>query len=181
MHDDLSEPLRRFQEEMDSPDEVLHVLLKGHLVLEETLTRILEQYVFHPDHLDDARLSFNHKLSLARSLCLRMDTFDEWELLGAINGLRNEVAHNLRSPSREKKLAKVRDLYYGAASTFEDLEQIKAGPDSLILLAACAHCAGFLASFERDSKAFRKLVHSMDRGLNPDKPEFDLPQKSRTP
>lgn len=62
--------LERFTEEMSKIDAVAHVLLKGHLILEEQLVSIIEQYVFHRDYLQEARLSFAQKLAVARSFCL---------------------------------------------------------------------------------------------------------------
>lgn len=153
---------------------IVHVILKGHLLLEESLTLILEQYVFHREHLNEARLSFNQKLLLARSLCLRKNKLGEWELLSAINSLRNELTHRLNSPEREKKVTRVKDLYFREAAGCGDIEQIKVKSDMVIIVYACAHCGGFLASFEGDSKAFRRWIHRTDRRLNPDQPAFDL-------
>jgi hypothetical protein len=48
--------LQTFQREMEQVEGLVHVLLKGHVLIEEVLTRIIEQYPFHPEHLRDARL-----------------------------------------------------------------------------------------------------------------------------
>ena len=58
MFPELSSAIERFRAEMSSLDEIAMVLLKGHLLLEESLTRILGKYVFHPEHLSEARLTF---------------------------------------------------------------------------------------------------------------------------
>ena len=174
MLSELARSIEKFREEMASVDEVVHVLLKGHLLLEEALTQVLEQYVFHREHLGEARLSFNQKVLLGRSLCLRKNNVGEWELISAINTLRNELAHRLNSSDREKKLKRVRDLYFREAAGFERIEELKKESEVVILFNACAHCAGFLASYEADSKSFRRMVHSMDRGMNPEVPEFEL-------
>ncbi len=170
---ELSESIQRFRQEMQHVDEVVHVLLKGHLLIEESLTRILEQHVFHRQHIADARLTFKQKVALGRALCLRKDHLGEWEMLAAINTLRNEVAHKLHSAERDKKLARVKQLYFREATTLAGLDDDKKQSDSVILFYACAHCAGFLASFESDSRVFRQMVHSMDRTLNKDLPEFE--------
>jgi hypothetical protein len=174
MHPELSASIARFREEMANVDEVVHVLLKGHLLIEEALTRILEQYVFHREHLTEARLTFNQKVLLGRSLCLRKNNVGEWDLISAINSLRNELAHRLNSPDREKKLKRVQDLYFREAVNPERIEELKKESSAAIVLTACAHCAGFLASFEGDSKSFRRMVHSTDRGMNPELPPFEL-------
>ncbi|MBC5786392.1 hypothetical protein H8N03_25870 [Ramlibacter sp. USB13] len=155
-------------------DEAVHVLLKGHLLIEEALNRILEQYVFHREHLEDARLTFNQKVLIGRSLALRKNNIGEWELIAAINTLRNELAHRLNSPERERKLKRVKELYFREAAGFPAMEEVKAAPDAHVLMNACGHCAGFLLAFEEDSKMFRRMIHGMDRASNPDQPPFDL-------
>jgi hypothetical protein len=166
--------MERFRQEMESVDEVAHVLLKGHLLLEEAMSSILDQYVFHREHLAQARLSFAQKAFLARSLCLRKNKFGEWDLIAAINSLRNDLAHNLNSTDRAKRLRSVKDLYFRDAAGFDRIEDVRKESDAVILFNACAHCAGFLATFEADSKAFRLIIHTMDRGMNPSLPEFEL-------
>lgn len=174
MPPELDSLIERFRGEMESVDELAHVLLKGHLLLDEAITRILEQYVFHREHLQDARLSFQKKALLARSFCLRKNQLGEWDLIAAINGLRNDLSHRLNSPDRERKFAKVKELYFRNAVGFGPIHELKEKSDQEILFRACAHCAGFLARFEKDSKSFRKMVHTMDRSMNPGQPEIEL-------
>ena len=45
-------------------------LLKGHLVLEEKITSSIEKFVFDAEALENARLSFSQKVSIARSIHL---------------------------------------------------------------------------------------------------------------
>lgn len=141
MHPELLRSIERFRKEMANVDEVAHVLLKGHLLLEEAISLVLDQYVFHREHLGDARLSFHQKALLARSLCLRKNLVGEWELIAAINTLRNDLAHKLNSPERERKLAKVKELYFREAASFSGIEEVKKEPDAVVLFNACAHCA----------------------------------------
>lgn len=174
MFPELSRAIKRFNEEMASVDEVVHILLKGHLLIEETLTRVLEQYLFHREHLSEARLTFNQKVLLGRALCLRKNDLGTWELISAINSLRNEIAHRLNSPERERKLSKVKEIYLREVADAEESEKLMNGSDPFILHNACALCVGFLAKFENDSKALRQKIHLLDRELNPDLPEFEL-------
>ncbi|WP_250493774.1 hypothetical protein [Caballeronia sp. GAWG1-1] len=85
----------RFVQEMNSVDDTVHVLLKGHLLIEEALSKTIDQFVFHREHLEEARLSFADKMNVSRALCLRKNQFGEWELIAAINALRNVVGHTL--------------------------------------------------------------------------------------
>lgn len=159
---------------MESVDEVAHVLLKGHLLLEEALSAVIDQYVFHREHLTEARLSFAQKMHLAKALCLRKNGFGEWELIAALNSLRNNLAHRLKSDERQKKLAQVKEIYFREAAGFERILGLRKEQDPVILFNACAHCAGFLSTFLADSRGFRQMIHAMDRGMNPNEPAFEL-------
>ena len=174
MPSDIDATIERFRQEMAHVDEAAQVLLKGHLLIEEALTSILERHVFHPEHLADARLSFHQKSQLARSLALRKNKLGEWELMAAINALRNEISHQLNSEDRDKKLARVKELYFREAEESSAIEAVKRESDAVVLFGACAHCAGFLATYSEDAKSVRRMIHAMDRSLNPDLPEFEL-------
>lgn len=174
MIEEVSYAIKRFEEEMSAVDDLVHVLLKGHLLIEEALTRILELYLLHPEHLSEAKLTFNQKTLLCRALCLRKNQNGEWELISSLNSLRNELAHRLRSPEREKRLLRVKQIFFREIAEFDNIEAVKKQSDSNIVLAACAECAGYLATFEADSKEFRKLIYSIDEELNPDMPRFQL-------
>lgn len=165
---------KRFEEEMQAVDEVVHVLVKGHLLIEEALTRVIELHLFHPEYLSDASLRFYQKSSIARALCLRKDKPGEWTLMHAINALRNTLAHKLQSEEREKRVARVRRTYFKEAPDGSDIEALREASDAAVIAAACAHCAGFLATFESDARALRQTIHTLDRGLNPNQPEFEL-------
>jgi hypothetical protein len=126
------------------------------------------------EHLETARLSFNQKLSLARALGLRKAGWGEWDLIVAINSLRNEVAHNLTSPKRATKMARVLELYSREAANLQGVEEIKAGGEVAVLYSACGHCVGFLSALAADSRALRGFIFTLDRSLNPDLPPFEM-------
>ncbi|MFM0190644.1 hypothetical protein PQR25_33075 [Paraburkholderia nemoris] len=174
MKNEIEASLAQFATEMGTVDEMVHVLLKGHLLLEEALVRIIEQFVFYREHASEGRFSFSQKVHLCRALCLRKNDFGEWELIAAINALRNVVAHKLNSPEREKKFSKVKDIYLREAAAMKASEQLQAMKEHEIVLLACGHCLGFLTSFEADAKAFREIIYAMDRDRNPDQPAFEL-------
>jgi hypothetical protein len=170
----LQASIDRFTREMSTIDEMVHVLLKGHLLLEEALALIIDQHVFHREDVAEARLSFAQKLNIAKSLCLRKNKLGEWDLVAAINGLRNDLAHRLNSPDREKKLERVKSIYFREAADFGRIETIKAQSDHEIVFAACAHCAGFLATCAEDLRHLRQAIYAMDRQMNPGLPSFEL-------
>src|SRR5579872_5211790 len=65
---------------LESDDEAL-IVLQGHLVTEERITAVIEKFVFHPEHLEKARLSFAQKVHLARCLSLDESGNSMWDLI----------------------------------------------------------------------------------------------------
>src|SRR5436309_2821356 len=94
--DFIAEITKHFRE----VDELTQVVLKGHLLLEERFNSILLNSVYNPEGLDRWKLSFNQKLHLAKAFCISPHREGTFELLTAINSLRNGIAHSLD----EKKL-----------------------------------------------------------------------------
>lgn len=166
--------LARFSEEMAKVDEMVHILLKGHLLIEEALSKIIDQFVFHREHVDEARLTFSTKMHLCRALCLRKNRLGEWDLIAALNSLRNVVAHQLSSPEREKRTARVKELYFREAAGMEGIEKINAQEDTTIIMLACGHCIGFLSNFEEDAGGLRRMIFDYDRAINGELPPFEL-------
>jgi hypothetical protein len=46
------------------------LVLKGHMLVEQFLTSLIESYCWKPEFLEDARLSFFNKVKLARCLVI---------------------------------------------------------------------------------------------------------------
>lgn len=88
-------PLFRFMEHMPPKEDTELGLLKGHLLIEEVLTKLIERSTKNPKYLLDAKLNFAQKIYLARSL----DGLDRnewvWGALRKLNNARNKLAHGL--------------------------------------------------------------------------------------
>lgn len=170
----IAEVLEKFRTETAQIDETLHALLKGHLLLEGQLDQILRLHVFNPDQLDELRLQFVQKVALCRSLALRKGDLGEWQVLLALNALRNDFAHNLRSTKREARMKQVRDLLLQASKGAPYVDDLNALSEADVLRLAIVHCLGFLSAFASDAASFRRVLHKLDRNLNPDTKEFEL-------
>jgi len=82
------------------------VILKGHLIIEQQLIRLIEQLTPDPKPiLDLARLSFSIRLSIVESLMPPKSDkpVSIWNLVRALNNLRNELAHNLDADKFNEK------------------------------------------------------------------------------
>src|SRR5215204_6399931 len=101
MDEHLANLAEQFTEHFRFVDDMVQVVLPGHLFIEQTLDTILEKFVFHPEYLRKIRLTFDQKFNLARSISLDEHDTEMWKLVKAINNLRNELAHSLKSEKRE--------------------------------------------------------------------------------
>jgi hypothetical protein len=95
----------RLTDLLDGGDELLDVVLRGHLHVEQLLLSMIEHWASSPRYVTEARLSFGQKLSIARAFNLHHPNEPIWNALAALNSLRNDLAHRLTSDQREKKIA----------------------------------------------------------------------------
>lgn len=108
-----------------------------------------------------------------RALGLRKAQHGEWELIQKVNGLRNELAHQLRSPDRDKKVGQLRDVYRREAAGLEHADEVAEGQDAVLISSACALVLRFLSAMHADSEALRRWIYTLDRTLNPELPPFE--------
>jgi len=149
--------------QLDSDDAALFIL-KGHLVLEERITAVIEKFVFHPEHLDKARLSFAQKVAVARCLSLDESGNSVWEVIEKLNALRNKLSHSLDGAPRTRAMESLRAAYTrecGGKLT-EDEED-----ERVLLASVLSLCLGFVHAFEQEVERFKGYVAMMDRAINP--------------
>lgn len=164
-----------FQEKLAHADPLLQAALIGHLIIETALDNILAVVFFHPEHIfKNARLNFSQKVHVVRAYGLRKDQNSMWDLILAVNSVRNEIAHNLAGEKRDARLQHLRDLFITEADgdlkvTLEkEWKDLKEVPTPSIVVWACSLCAGFLGAFEADVLSLRNTIDFLDEGLNPD-------------
>lgn len=58
MEKDLSTTVDRFNEIMANFDQLAHVVIKGHLLIEEAISNILDLHAFHPEHIQKQSYTF---------------------------------------------------------------------------------------------------------------------------
>jgi len=101
--DDALNRAKPLLDQWQNIDELSQIILKGHLVLEERLTRIIGKFVFHAELVQSAKPRFIQKIEIARSISLDEHGNRMWELFKAINELRNQLAHSLDPERRDLK------------------------------------------------------------------------------
>jgi len=145
-------------------DKVALMVLKGHLVIEEKITAAIEKFVFHPEQMEEGRLTFAHKLALARSMSMDESKNTMWDLIAKLNTLRNKLAHSLKGEPRTNAMNAVRAAYTRERDgTLESWEKNDEG----LLLSVISMCLGFVGNFEQEIERFKDCVNQLDRVVNP--------------
>lgn len=86
--------------------DLVSVVLRGHLVIEELLYYVIQSHFPSPEHLDSARLRFPQLVALARSLeKISVVPAQIWDSLLRLNSLRNSLAHNLEPSNLTKQIS----------------------------------------------------------------------------
>lgn len=167
----MSEAMDLLHTHLGSVDELALVVLKGHLVIEKFLDRIISRFVFHPEMLKSARLTFAQQVSIARSMSLDEHANSMWDLIKAINALRNDLTHSLDSPKRQARLDCVLTLF-SKEDTDSPIPPHKSSEAAHIRIAnAIALSVGFLSTFEAEVERFKEWVGSLDSVVNPHRHE----------
>lgn len=107
---DLRRHVFRYDEHMPDTTDLSLIVLKGHLLVEEMLLELARLLLPHACFLDEARLTFHQLARVVRSAEPLKSDDKCWDLILALNSLRNELAHNLGSPKLKAKLESVQDL-----------------------------------------------------------------------
>lgn len=103
----LSNPFvafERFDRLLGEVDELTVAVLRGHLLLEEQLQRLLGSAAPAPAFVEEANLRFPQLLQLVRAF-LPDETLElVWRSLRELNGLRNQLAHRLEPRDLEARV-----------------------------------------------------------------------------
>jgi len=91
------DPALRFTRIMPSSSDIELNLLKGHLLIEEVLTAVIQAGLRRPEHLSFKRMHFSAKAKLARAVFKGLDEPWVWKAVGLLNDARNSLAHGLDS------------------------------------------------------------------------------------
>ena len=98
---------QRFLEILRTPDDLVSLVLRGHLVVEELLFAAVSAHCQEPEHLKTARLRFPQLVALLRAL--EKDSAvppNYWTALSELNRLRNALAHNLEPQDLVSRVAR---------------------------------------------------------------------------
>lgn len=152
---------RRFFRAWETTDKLAEIVLKGHLLVEESIVEALRASTEQPKFIDALRLSFHQRLNVLRAFARRGDAHF-WELAIALNTLRNTLAHRLDHSERSDKLKRTREVFLAWRPT---LAKTVSEDTALVLLSAAA-CHSYFSGFTHgtaNSKRQTRLPKSNGR------------------
>ncbi len=123
-------------------DPIANMVLKGHLLIEEKLTAAIEEFVFNPSCLDDARLTFAQKLAIYRSLSPGASDSSCWDVIAKLNKLRNALSHSLDG---ERRVRATESLIATYKQVDGDMPCADRANDEELFGCILAFCLGFIS------------------------------------
>lgn len=98
---------QRLHQIFRAPDDLIGLVLRGHLFIEELLFVAVEAHCQDTEHLKTARLRFPQLVALLRALeKISAAPPNYWIALSELNALRNALAHNLEPNDLASRVAR---------------------------------------------------------------------------
>jgi vacuolar-type H+-ATPase subunit I/STV1 len=116
---------RHFLLKLPHGKDIVLVILKGQLLIEEQVKQIVKQRVSYFSVLNDARLSFSQQISLAHALVGNEVDPWIWSSLKKIGALRNKIAHEMEADSLTKEIEKFINSVPGLFENTETQDQLE--------------------------------------------------------
>jgi hypothetical protein len=167
-------------EHLADMDPLSQVVIKCHLLLEDRFNSILRNSIYNPEVLDKFSLTFAQKMHLVRGFCISQRGPGMWELLSAMNALRNALAHSLDAVQRQKKFEVVKQFYLRELENPELKKQDEDQPEHLLFMMAYALCEGFIKRVDEDAAMVGGGVKAMIKVMRKElyEPETKAPEST---
>lgn len=99
------EAFRRFLTLLPHGKDMVLVVLKGHLLIEEQLRNVVDEHVNHPKALASAQFSCSQIICLVEAFCADRTAPWLWMSLRNLNSLRNDIAHRIEPKRFQERIA----------------------------------------------------------------------------
>jgi hypothetical protein len=146
----LEESRQKLFERIQKINDLMLTVLKYHLVLEQFMNDLLDESGKKHDDL-----TFAEKLELCKELNPAEIDPPTWQVLTAINRLRNKIAHTLDQTDIEATMNELRAAYL-AALTPTQAKGLEKLDDTRIAASACEHCGAYLVVATEAAQAPKK-------------------------
>jgi hypothetical protein len=166
MDEHLMPELEGLKKHMPEGNDLDTIVLKGHLLIEEGLIRTIRTIIAHGDMLERVRLTFAQTAAIAQAMCWGRHGDETWDVIVALNVLRNSIAHQLESPKLRANVQRLLDAFDKAVNDSEYKAQRGSVSEPEKIKDAIAFVLGFLGSYEGDAKGYRQLVDEAYKEAN---------------
>ena len=165
--DDQAEALiARHKEHLPDGSDLTLLVLKGHLLVEESLDQLIGSSCPAPKYLLDARLTFAVKMRIARALTDHLLYPGYWDLIRALNKIRNGLAHKLDNPALEAALRdfmRLRQKHMGVLEDVpiddaQDIDRERLRSDISLLIGQLYGWAAGLRTIVRAIEPWQRMV-----------------------
>jgi len=100
--------VKRILEHLPMKGNTVLTLLKGHLLIEETLRKFINKKVPNRNAIEEAQLSFHQTCCMVKALYKPQGMEWLWVAVKRLNKLRNDLAHNLEPVGFDDRINKLR-------------------------------------------------------------------------
>ena len=135
-------------------EEILGVLIRGHLYIEEKLTALIERNLRRPKKLKLEKKSFSLKIELAVALASEAEVLQE--ALVVLNRLRNRLSHNLRAKITRDDCVR---LYKALPIKVQSFEVLDLESELELLMVSLTVLFGFLAGMLASASGAQRAAH----------------------
>jgi hypothetical protein len=139
----ITQYIASVRRELTKIDKFALTVLKAHLSIEALLDQTLELMVDRRKELNRVRLSFTQKAQLLRISVMQPGDDLVWEIVFALNTLRNEIAHRQDGERRNKSLDALRAKLI-AATRYGLKRRLHTISDVEVIVQSTARCYGVI-------------------------------------
>jgi len=106
----IESTIARILQHLPMNDGAVPTLLKGHLLIDETLRKFLAKKVINPSPIEEAQLSFHQTCCVMRAIYPSKGIGWLWDAIKLLNRMRNDLAHHLEPNGLEQRFEAFQDL-----------------------------------------------------------------------
>lgn len=150
-----------FKKDLSLVDEFASLVLRGHYVLERELDKIIEKIFFHPERIltDRVGFGFERKVRLVRAMSRNASEHPHWDIVLALNSLRNTIAHHGYN-DRLERVERIRQACL-ICTKLDQHEREHGGGYTEVVLFAFGMGVGFLGYIEDDLASLRGEIEEL--------------------
>ena len=164
---DHKETTERYFSAMRKDDDAIFYILKGHLLIEQSLDNVIRSALPNPESFSSMRLSCAGKISLARALCWEHSDSVVWDMIISVNKLRNHLAHKLDSAKRDSLISVAfSHLYRFTRESGGDEVALRQESETMKLLLLPVGPLGFLTRFAQSADSLRGATRLLWYGVD---------------